>query len=94
MRYTGNWIPEEELPTRSGLVVVRKNDPNHGLSSDEIQDRMEFIRCYLMKDFEVLLMVPMAAPGEDFFIRDIQAQDSEYCAFNTHDFFRMYAGSR
>jgi hypothetical protein len=48
MRYTENWIPEEELPTCSGLVVVHKKDPNHGLSDDEIQDRLEFIRCYLV----------------------------------------------
>jgi len=89
MRYTENFIPKEELPPRAGLVVIKKNNPNFGLSEDEIQDRLEFIRCYLFKDFEVLMMIPKQDPASDFFIHDHTVDDSEYNAFNTHDYQRQ-----
>ena len=40
-----NWIAEEELPVRANLKVIRRNDPDYGLTEEEIQDRNEFIRC-------------------------------------------------
>ena len=80
------WIPEEELPVRAGLKVIRKNDPDYGLTEEEIQDRMEFIRCYLSKDFEILLMIPTQSNTDDFFIPDCDVFSDEYSAFNTHDF--------
>ena len=54
----GTCIPEEELPARVGLRVERKSDPDYGLSEDEIADRNEFIRCYLVREFELLMMLP------------------------------------
>jgi hypothetical protein len=86
MNYIENWIPEEELPIRAGLVAIRENNPNYGLTEDEIQDRNEFIRCYLLKDFEPLMMIPNQTSGTDFFIQDCEVFEAEYTAFNTHDF--------
>ena len=54
----GTYIPEEELPARAGLRVERQSDPDYGLSEDEIADRNEFIRCYLVREFELLMMLP------------------------------------
>lgn len=77
-------IDNECLPTRSDLRVIRESDPNHGLSDDEISDRDEFIRCYIMSEFESLLSVPK--PESDFFVENF-----EESAFNTNDFDRMVA---
>ena len=86
MRYERNCSPEEELPPRAGLIVVRENDPNFGLSDTEIQDRIEFIRCYLLKDFEAILLVPRQDQTDDFFVQDYLVMDGGYSAFNTVDF--------
>ena len=86
MQYTENCIPEEELPPRAGLLVIRANDPNHGLSEEEIQDRIEYIRCYLMKDFEVLLMIPKQNKSDEFFIQEFVPKDYQYSSFDTYDF--------
>ena len=69
MRYERNCIPEEELPSRAGLIVVRENDPNYGFSDTEIQHRIEFIRCYLLQVFEAILIVPKQDHSDDFFVR-------------------------
>jgi len=80
-------IPEEELPVRANLKVIRIDDPDYGLTQDEIQDRNEFIRCYLMNDFKLLTLIPkQQSSGTDFFIIDCNVLDEEYSAFNTHDF--------
>ena len=86
MLYTENTIPEEALPPRSGLLILRFSDPNHGLDTVEIQDRLEFIRCYLLKEFELLLMVPKSIRTNDFFANEITSVDPQYSAFNTMDF--------
>ena len=84
------WIVEEELPVRANLKIVKLNDPDYGLTQDEIQDRNEFIRCYLMNDFKLLTLIPKQQPSEtDFFIIDCNVLDEEYSAFNTHDFQRL-----
>ena len=75
------WIPQEQVPTRAGLKVIRTNHPNYGLSQDEIQDRNEFIRCHLLKEFEVLLMIPQQETENDFFISDYSTENSD-SAFN------------
>ena len=76
------------LPTRAGFRVIRKNDPDLGLTDDEIQDRIEFIRCYLFKDFELLMMIPKQTCENDFFVQDCDVCQEEYSAFNTHDYQR------
>ena len=53
-----NWIDENELPVRSDLKVVNINDPDYGMTQDEIDDRNEFIRCYILSCFEALLTIP------------------------------------
>jgi hypothetical protein len=87
MYHIDRWIPKEELPVRAGLKVIRKNNPNYGLTEDEIQDRNEFIRCYLMKEFELLLMIPKQELEDDYFFYLLNDED-EYSAFNTVDFQR------
>ena len=51
------WVEEDGL--HGGLVVVRTNDPWYGMSEEEIEDRKEFIRCDLNRDFEVLFLIPI-----------------------------------
>ena len=65
-----SWIAEEELPVRANLKVILRNDPNYGLTEDEIQDRVEFIRCYLLREFELLMMIPKQTQEDDFFVGD------------------------
>lgn len=85
MYNSDSWIPEEEMPARAGLKVIRKNHPDFGLTEDEIQDRNEFIRCYLMSEFESLLMIPRQHYEDDHFFNLL---DDKYSAFNTVDFQR------
>ena len=80
-----NWIDEEELPVRATLKVIRKNDPNHGLSEDEIKGRNESIRCYILKDLEPLLLIPEDDSEEDFVVRNYIES-----AFNTWDFVNKH----
>jgi hypothetical protein len=81
-----NYIPEEELPVRTGIRVIRQSDPDDGLSDDEIADRNEFIRCHLAREFELLMMLPGNKEGTNFFIPDCHVTDEAYSAFNTVDF--------
>lgn len=83
------WIPEEELPPRAGLKVIRRNDPEYDLTEDEIRDRNEFIRCYLLSYHELLTMIPKQDTGGDFFIVDCDVNDPEYSAFNAVDYQRQ-----
>jgi len=76
------WIEEE---TSIGRVsIIRKNSPWYGMSEDEIEDRREYIRCYLLRDLELLLMIPVAAPENDFWFSS--HQEFLESAFNTWDF--------
>jgi hypothetical protein len=84
---SNSWIVEEELPAPAGLRVVQMNDPDYGMSEDEIQDRNEFIRSYIRREYELLMMIP-APDNDDIFIGDYTSQDAEYSAFNTHDYQR------
>jgi hypothetical protein len=84
-----SWIAEEELPVRGNIKVIRKTDPDYGLTEDEIMDRNEYIRCYLLKDYELLMTIPKQSPAEDFFIPDCGVTDPWYSAFNTVDFQRQ-----
>ena len=79
-----NWMEEATHQGVSVLKVVRKNDPWYGMSEEEIEDRREFIRWYLLKDMEVLLMVPVPPGGNDFWFSS--HQEFMESAFNTHDF--------
>ncbi len=82
----GNWIDEKELPIKANLKVVQRNDPDYGLTEDEIHDRNEFIRCHLLSELQLLTMIPKQDRGDDFFIADCAVDDPEYSAFNTVDF--------
>jgi len=78
------WIDEEDFPVKASLKVVRRRDPNHGLTEDEINDRNEFIRCYMLKDLGPLLLIPEEYTEEDFIVQDYYES-----AFNTYDFYRL-----
>jgi hypothetical protein len=80
-----NWIDENELPVRADLQVVKINDPDYAMTQDEIEDRNEFIRCYILSGFEALLTIPLQKFEGDFFI-----ENWEESAFNTEDYYRMY----
>jgi hypothetical protein len=84
-----DWIDSEELPVRADLKVVRINDPDYGLTQDEINDRDEFIRCYILQDFEAILRLPAQRLEHDFFIENWRES-----AFNTIDYYRDYPQSR
>ena len=84
-------IPEEELPVRANMIFIRRNDPNYGMSADEVADRNEFIRCYLMREFELLMMIDSDEQDDSFFIPDCHVSDDGYSAFNTVDFQRTLA---
>jgi hypothetical protein len=89
-----SWIVDEELPVRANLKVVKRNDPDNGLSEDEIMDRNEFIRCYLLQDLDMLMTIPKQDTEDDFFIHDCDVTDSEYSAFNTHDYHETNLDNR
>ena len=82
-----SWIDEEELPVRANLKVIRRSDPNYGLTEEQIRDRNEFIRYYLLRGFESLLMIPKQTSESDFFMAELA--DLEDSAFNTVDFQRQ-----
>jgi hypothetical protein len=83
-----NYIPEEELPVKAGIQVVRESHPDYGLPEDEIADRNEFIRCYLARELDFLMMIPFTEQEGNFFIPDFHVADDGYSAFNTHDYQR------
>ena len=56
---TDSWIDTEDLPVNPGLKVERKSDPWYGYTEEEINDSMEFIRCYLRQEHEILLQIPV-----------------------------------
>lgn len=81
-------VVQEDVPVHPGLKVVRLNDPDRGLSDDEILERNEFIHWYIQQDFALVMMIPGQAEN-DFFIVDCDPTSSDYSAFNTHDYQRM-----
>ena len=84
-----NWIDENELPVRADLQAVKIKDPDYGMTQDEIEDRNEFIRCYILSGFETLLTIPVKKLESDFFVEDWAES-----AFNTEDYYRMYPKMR
>ena len=87
-----SYFPDEQLPPSPALKVIHINDPDFGQSDNEIQDRYEFIRCHLMCEFELLLMIPTQDINGDFFIADVDVYHDDYSAFNTYDFQKMRRG--
>ena len=79
-----NWLDENELPVRADLRVVKINDPDYRMTQYEIEDRNEFIRCYILSGLEALLTIPLQKFEGDFFIENWQES-----AFNTEDYYRM-----
>ena len=78
------WM-EEETHSRTGRVTpIRKNSPWYGMSEEEIEDRREFIRCYLLKDFELVLLIPVQPKENDFWFES--HEEFIESAFNTWDF--------
>jgi len=80
------WVDEESLPVTPTLKVIRVKDPWYGMSEEEVEDRKEFIRCYINKDFELLLQIPIQPSENDFWFSS--HQELMESAFNTWDFQR------
>jgi hypothetical protein len=78
------WMEEETHPRVRRVSIIRKCSPWYGMSEEEIEDRREFIRCYLLKDFELVLMIPVQPRENDFWFSS--HQEFIESAFNTHDF--------
>ena len=70
MKQVEGWIDIEELPVRADLKVVNIKDPNYGMTQDEIDDRNEFIKCYILSGFETLMTIPQQKFESDFFTED------------------------
>ena len=81
------WMEEESHPKVGRVTAIRKNSPWHGMSEEEIEDRREFIRCYLLKDFELILMIPTQTAENDFWFAS--HQEFIESPFNTWDFQKM-----
>jgi hypothetical protein len=79
------WVEEESF---RGFVhpATALNDPWYGMNEEEVDDRKEFIRCYLLKDFELILLIPIQPQENDFWTST--HQDFLESAFNTWDFQR------
>jgi len=58
------------------------------MSDEEIEDRREFIRYYLLKDFELLLLIPVKPRENGFWFSDYD--EFKESAFNTWDFEKMH----
>ena len=80
------WISEEEIPVSPALKVIRGNDPWHGMTEEEAEDHKEFIRCYINKDFELLLLIPIQSQENDFWSPNHPGYQES--AFNTWDYHR------
>jgi hypothetical protein len=76
------WMEEEQKLLAA--KVIRNSDPWNGLDKEEVEDRREFIRCYINKDFELLLLIPIQPRENDFWFSSYQ--EFMESAFNTHDF--------
>ena len=81
------WLREETQPRVRRVVAIRKNSPWYGMSDEEIEDRREFIRCYLLKDFEPILMIPVQPVENDFWFTS--HEEFIESPFNTWDFQKM-----
>ena len=82
----GALFDSEELPMSPVLRVEKRNNPWYGMSEEEVEDRKEFIRCYLNKEFEVILQIPVEPHGNDYWAPS--HQEFMESAFNTWDFQR------
>ena len=83
---TDNSISEDEIPVSPALKIIRGNDPWYGMSEEEVEDAKEFIRCYINKEFELLLQIPVEPIQNDFWFSS--HQEFMESAFNTWDFQR------
>jgi len=80
------WVSEEETPVSPVLKVIRADDPWQGMNEEEVEDAKEFIRCYLLKDHELILQIPIQAQENDFWAPN--HPDFLESAFNTWDYHR------
>ena len=78
------WVEEESQQRTLALKVIRQNNPWQDMSEEEVEDRKEFIRCYLLRDLEILHMIPTQPRENDFWFSS--HQEFLESAFNTYDF--------
>jgi len=80
------WVEEESHQKTLALKVIRKNNPWQNMSEEEIEDRREFIKCYMQKEFELLLLIPIQPQENDFWFSS--HEEFIESPFNTWDFQR------
>ncbi len=68
---------------RFSFKIIRENDPWYGMSEEEVDDRNEFIRSYINKEFELLLQIPIQPSENDFWFTS--HQEFMESAFNTSE---------
>ena len=90
--HVDRWIEEDDLPVRASLKVIHRNDPDYEMTEDEIEDRKEFIRCYILKDFATLLMIPVQKFGSEFCIT-YPFNVSEKILFTLFNFYNKSNGT-
>ncbi len=78
------WVKEETRQRTLALKVIRQNDPWRDVPEEEVEDSKEFIRCYLLRDFELVLQIPTQSRDDDFWFSSYK--EFMESAFNTHDF--------
>jgi hypothetical protein len=88
MRAVEGWIDEDELPVRPGLKVIDEMDVDWEMTQDEVADRNEFVRCYILKCMEPLSLIPKQPRESDFFFESFE--EFEQSAFNTMDYHRLH----
>ena len=63
-RRSHNWMETEDRPRV--IRVIRKSSPWYGMSDEEIEDCREYIRYYLYRDLEPILVIPLEPQHRDF----------------------------
>ena len=84
------WIDEEDMPTGAYLKVDRTApryfSPTNDMEDDEAQAYWEFIQTTMNSDHQILLSVPAPEPEYNFWPIQLDENDQNVSAFNTHDF--------
>ena len=72
----------------AGLKVIDETDADWEMTQDEVTDRNEFVRWYIVKTMEPLSLIPKQDRGADFFFESFE--EFEESAFNTMDYYRLH----
>ena len=80
------WIAVKDLPSRSGLKVVKRFDAYEGMDEDEIEAYMDFRSWYMNKEHALLLTIPKPNVERDFWP---EPDDALSFAYGSMDFQKL-----